>query len=129
MSGWVEKALEKGVELASKELSGEPQQAAIAALMELGEAAPAIERLGKSQFRAVSALVNGGDPDAAQAIWLQTKATYAERRAAMREATEAHKQAREQLEQDWEDFWSAVGKATLRGLKIATPFLLAAIGI
>lgn len=126
---WFDDALAKGVELASSELEGEPQQAAVAAIHELGAASEAIDRLGKSKLRAVVALFNGGEVLKARAMWIKTEASYLERRQAMQEATAAHRKAREQLEADWEDFWAAVGKATLRGLKIATPFLLAAVGI
>lgn len=126
---WVEAALAKGTELASRELEGEPQQAAVAALHELGAASGPIERIGKRRLRAAVALVSAGDPESARLIFLRTQATYEERREASRQSVEEHRRQRELIERDWELFWEAAGKATLKGLRLAAPFLLAAVGI
>lgn len=99
-----------------------------AGLDALEAAAPSIAALGRAKARDVLALIGGGRLEEARTAWLAGGgATFAERRAASAAATAAEAQATADREKAAAETLAAIEKAGLEVVRVAVPFLLAAL--
>lgn len=128
--GWIDKALDKTVELA-RDAGLDPNEAALAidAAEVVREHKGALTGVAVDAFRNTMALAWDGQIDAARRAFLETEASYDERRAAMQAGTDATYKDRVEREAAWAelaDMFEEIGKMALKAL---VPILLAAAGL
>jgi len=110
-------------------LDADGVKAASKALDLLDENKQPFVRLGKVGFAWTMAHFVDGDEDAAKWKYLETKATFRERRAAMHAAGNAAFDERKEREEAWEETKDVLQKVGTLGLKFLATVAMAAVGV
>jgi len=128
--GWLSKAIKEGKDLSTEDTLGKDgKKSADDALAIIEKNQKPLLRLGKVGFALLLSAWEDDDEAAAQRLYLETQATYSERRAALQAAGDNATQEREERDKAWEEVKGVLQEVGLIGLKFLVNMAAKSVGL